>query len=195
MAAPTKVNFKIYQGSTFEEVLRWESSTKAYAPITGITKAAPMVVTSTAHGIPAGWRVKITNVAGMKEINSSDVYHTVTSTGTNTVTINSVNSLGYTDYVSGGVLEYNVPSPLVGVTGRLQIRDKLASTTIILELTTTNGGIVIDTALSTITITISATATALLDFTSAVYSLELIDGTKVTPFIYGTITLDKEITR
>lgn len=195
MTAPTKVNFKIYQGSTFKEVLRWESSTKAYAPITGITKSAPMVVTSTAHGIPVGWRGKITNVVGMKEVNSTEVYHTVTAATTNNFTINAVNSLGYTDYTSGGVFEYNVPTSLAGMTARMQIRAKLEDTAVILELTTENGGILIDNALGTITIVISATATAALTFTSAVYSLELIDGAEVTPFIYGSINLSKEITR
>ena len=62
MSAPVKLNFKIYQGSTFKEVLRWETSTKVYKPISSITKAAPMVISSTAHGIPVGWRTKVTNV-------------------------------------------------------------------------------------------------------------------------------------
>jgi hypothetical protein len=195
MAAPTKVNFKMYQGATFKEVLRWESSTKAYAPITGITKAAPMVITSTDHGIPVGWRGKITNVVGMKEVNSTEVYHTVTDTTSNTLTINAINSLGFTDYTSGGVFEYNVPTSLSGKTARMQVRSKLEDTATILELTTENGGIVIDNALKTITIVVSATATAALTFTSAVYSLELIEGSEVIPFIYGSITLSKEITR
>ena len=185
----------MYQGATFKEVLRWESSTKAYAPITGITKAAPMVITSVAHGIPVGWRGKVTNVVGMKEVNSTEVYHTITDTAANTLTINAVNSLGFTDYTSGGVFEYNVPTSLSGKTGRMQIRSKLEDTEVILELTTENGGIIIDNILKTITIVISATVSASLTFTSAVYSLELIEGSEVTPFIYGSITLSKEITR
>lgn len=195
MTSPVKLNFKIYQGSTFKEVLRWESSTKAYAPITAITKAAPIVLTSVNHNIPVGWRVKITNVLGMKEINSSDTYQTVTSADTNTITLNDINSLAYTDYISGGVLEYNVPTSLIGITARMQIREKLDSVTTIDELTTENGKIVINDTLKTITILVSAIATALYTFSSAVYSMELIDGTEVTPFIYGTITLSKEITR
>ena len=31
MTSPVKLNFKVYQGSTFKEVLRWESSTKVTA--------------------------------------------------------------------------------------------------------------------------------------------------------------------
>lgn len=195
MAAPVKLNFKIYQGSTFKESLRWETSTKVYKAITNITKAAPMVITAAGHGVPVGWRIKVTNVNGMKEINSADTYHTVTDTTTDTITINAINSLSYTDYTSGGVVEYNQPRDLTGVTARMQIREKLASTTVLDELTTENGGIVIDTVNKTISIVISATDTALYTFNTAVYSMELIDGTEVIPFIYGGITLDKEITR
>ncbi len=192
---PTKINFKIYQGSTFKEVLRWETSTKVYVPITAISKSAPITITAPGHMVPVGWRVKVTNVLGMKEINSADVYHTVTSSDTDSVTINAINALGYTDYVSGGVIEYNAPNSLSGVTARMQIRGKITDELFILELTTENGGIAIDDTLKTITINISAADTALLTFTSAVYSMELISGLEVTPFINGVLTLEKEITR
>lgn len=195
MAAPVKVNFKIYQGSTFREVLRWESSTKKYSPISGITKSAPIEITSASHGIPVGWRVLVTNVLGMKEINSTDKYQTVTSTTLDTVTFNDVNALAFTDYISGGVLEYNLPNSLAGVTARMQIREKITSDTVIDELTTENGKLVIDDTAKTITIVVSAAATALYTFNSAVYSMELINGIEVTPFIYGDLTLQREITR
>lgn len=195
MTAPVKLNFKVYQGSTFEEVLRWESGTKVYKGITSITKAAPVVITAAAHGCPVGWRVKVTNAGGMKEINSTDTYLTVTAADTNTLTINSLNTLGYTDYTSGGVVEYNMPVSLSGVTARMQIREKATSTTTLDELTTENGKIIINDSLKTITILVSAAATAAYTFTNAVYSMELINGTTVTPFIYGTISLEKEITR
>lgn len=195
MAVPVKVNFKIYQGSTFREVLRWESSTKQYRPISGITKSAPIEITSASHGIPVGWRVLVTNVLGMKEINSADNYQTVTSTTTDTVTFNAVNALAFTDYVSGGVLEYNTPNSLAGVTARMQVREKITSDTVIDELTTENGKLVIDDSLKTISMVVSAAETAAYTFSSAVYSMELINGIEVTPFIYGDLTLQREITR
>ena len=195
MVAPTKVNFKIYQGSTFKEVLRWETSSKTYKVITGITKAAPIVITAVGHGAPVGWRAKVTDVVGMKEINSADTYHTVTGSTTDTVTFNAVNSSSYTAYTSGGVLEYNTPRSLSGVTARMQIRASLADTVVIESLTTENGKLLIDDSLKTITVLLSATTTAAYEFSAAVYSLELIDGTEVIPFIYGNLTLVKEITR
>jgi hypothetical protein len=131
----------------------------------------------------------------MKEINSADVYHTATVVDVDTLAINSVNALGFTDYVSGGVVEYNTPVDLAGVTARMQIREKLDSAEPILELTTANSGIVVDNTNKTISLFISDTVTADLDFTSAVYSVELIKAGDVIPFITGNISLVKEVTR
>lgn len=185
----------MYQGSTFKEVIRWESSTKAYKTITGITKAAPVVITATAHGIPIGWRTKITNVVGMTAINSTDTYYQVTDSTSNSVTINALNTLGFTDYTSGGVLEYNQPMDLTGMTARMQIRPSLTSTTIIDTYTTEIGTIAIDNTLKTITINVPATTTADYTFSTGVYSLELISGSTVYQIITGTISLVAEITR
>lgn len=193
-AAPIKLNLKIYQGSTFKQILRWESSTKVYVPITGITKAAPVVITAAGHGIPLGWRARVTNALGMKEINSSD-YSLVTDKTTDSVTFNQVNSLGYTTYTSGGVLEYNQPVDLAGYTARMQIRPKLESDIVIQSLTTENGGITFDNTLKTITLYISAADTTLLSFAQAVYSLEFVYNSEIIPFATGNVTLQKEVTR
>lgn len=194
MAQPTKINFKIYQGSTFQEVLRWESATKVYVPITNITKTAPMVVTADSHGVTPGWRVKITGSTGMKEVNS-DEYKIATSVTTNTVTFNAVNALGYSTYLGGGVLEYNQPVDLAGTTARMQIRERIDSDQVIHEMTTENGGIVVDNVTKTIVLGINAVTTAGFNFNTAVYSLELVNGVTVTPFSNGTITLVREVTR
>lgn len=197
MTAPVKMNFKVYQGSTFSEVLRWESATKVYVPISSITQSAPMTVTTSSPvGCPIGWRTRITNVAGMKEVNcATDTYYTVTDIVGNNNTYNAINSLGFSTYTSGGVIEYNEPVDLTGYTARMQVRGKLEDTDIIKELTTENGGIAIDNVLKTITITISAADTAAMTFSQAVYSLELVNGSVVTPFINGSLSLVKEVTR
>jgi hypothetical protein len=194
MTAPTRLNLKIYQGSTFRQILRWESATKVYVPVSSITNAAPMVITANSHNVPQGWRVKFTNVSGMKEANTLD-YVIATDVTTNTVTINSVNSIGFSAYTSGGVLEYNQPIDLSGVTARMQIRPKIDSTEIIDTLTTENGGIVLDNTLKTITLEIDESDTATYSFKSAVYDLEVIKNNDVIPFLTGTVLLTKEVTR
>lgn len=195
MTQPTKINFKLIQGSTFRETLRWESGEKVYVPITDITKTAPVVITATNHGLVANWRAKVYGCTGMKEINDTENYLTATSVTTNTVTFNSINALGYTTYTGGGVLEYNKPTDLSGMTGRMQIRQKLDDTTVIKELTSANGGVIIDNTTKTIQLLISAVDTAAFTFQSAVYSLELVTGTEVVQLINGNITLVKEVTR
>ena len=191
---PTKTSFKVIQGSTFSEVLRYESDVKVYTPITAIFNTAPMSLTASNHGMVAGWRAKISNVLGMTEANNLD-WIIATQVAQNTVTFNSVNAAGFKTYISGGILEYNQPVDLSGMTARMQIREKLTSTTVIQDLTTENGMIVIDNTGKTIILQIPATTTATYTFKSAVYSLELISGTTIIPFIYGNITLDKEVTR
>lgn len=192
---PVKLNLKVYQGSTFSEVLRWSSQKKVYKSISNISQAAPCVVQCDSnHELPEDWSFRITNVVGMSEINSLDVYHKATVVNPTTIEINSVNSLGYKTYVSGGVVEYNEPVDLSGYTARMQIREKLDSDTIIHELTTENGGILLDNVNKKIILFISAATTALFTFNTAVYSIEMVS-TKVIPLATGTLTLVKEITR
>lgn len=188
----------MYQGSTFSETLHWESNKKVYIPILAIAKAAPTIVQTTInHNLPGTWRVRLANVGGMKEINSAeDEYYLGTSISSTSVELNAVNSLGYTAYTSGGVLEYNEPVNLTGFTARMQLREKLDSTTVLAEYTTENGKIVIDTATSKITVLVDPITTAGYTFSTAVYSLEVISpGSQVTQLIVGNITLVKEVTR
>jgi hypothetical protein len=194
MVAPIKLNIKVYQGSTFSKVLRWESNTKKYIPITAISKSAPMVVTAPVHGVPVGWRTKLTNISGMKEVANID-YITNTATTADTLTFNTINSIAYTAYTSGGILEYNQPIDLTGMTARMQIREKITSATVILELTTENGLIQLDNTLKTIVFSIPAQATQTFTFKQAVYSLEIVKGTTVVPFASGTVSLVPEVTK
>lgn len=196
MSTPLKQNFKVYQGSTFAPIFRWESARKVYKTITGITQAAPCVVTAVGHGVPDGWRVKVTNAGGMTQINSTSAYKIATLKTVDTIEFNDINSLGYTAYTSGGVLEYNDPVVLTGYTAKMQIRASITDATVILELTTSNGKITLDNVTKTISIILTATETAAFTFGTAVYSLELTDGSGVvTQLVTGTLTLVKEVTR
>lgn len=194
MSLPVKINFKMYQGSTFLETLRWESAFKVYVPIANISKSAPVVITAPNHQALPGWRIKVVGAGGMKEINTLD-YSTVSAKTVDTVTLNEINALNYTSYTSGGVLEYNKPVDLTGYTARMQIRDRTLNGPVLLNLTSENNGIILDTELQTITIEATAAQTAPLNFKSAVYSLELEKDSTVVPFCSGSITLVPEVTR
>ena len=197
---PARINFKVYQGSTFQEVLRWESATKTYATISAISKAAPCVITvnSGQPTPPVNWRVRVTGVSGMKEINqlSDSDYYLTSGISSNNITINTINSAAYTTYTSGGIIEWNTPVPIAGYTAKMQIRESIDSSTVILELTTANGGIVIDTTNFTIGINMTSNQTAAFTFINAVYSLELTNvGGAVQTFVNGNLSLVPEVTR
>lgn len=76
--------------------------------ITAITQASPAVVTSAAHGLSDGDKVKIMDVQGMSEVNGES--YIVANSTTNTFELTAVNdgsdidSSSYTAYVSGGVV-------------------------------------------------------------------------------------------
>lgn len=194
---PAKINYKIYQGSTFQETYRWESETKVYVPIQTIQKSAPcQIATQLPHNLPQGWRFRVVGAGGMKEINNAgDSYYVSTSVTANSIEINQVNSLGFTTYTTGGVVEYNQPIDLSGFNARMQIREAVDSTTVIHEATTANGQIVVDNTGKFIQITLLGNITQNFNFTTAVYSLELYNGNNVIPFINGNLTLVQEVTR
>jgi hypothetical protein len=86
--------------------------------ITGITQANPGVVTSTSHGYSDGDHVYIKSVAGMTEVNDSNIPYIVANKTANTFELtdydgNNVNTTGFTAYSSGGTAEriYEITTP------------------------------------------------------------------------------------
>jgi len=75
--------------------------------ISGATKANPVVITATAHGLSNGDQVDIENVAGMTELNNKR--YTVSNQSTNTFELQNIESTpvnvdgtSYSTYLSGG---------------------------------------------------------------------------------------------
>lgn len=90
-----------------------------------------------------------------------------------------------------------VPVDLTGCTARMQIRTSVKAATTLASLTTENGGLILGDDAGTITIYMSATATAALTgWTSAVYDLEIVfGGGDVRRLMEGSVTLLPEVTR
>ena len=198
-----KKNLVITQGSTFAMDIRWEQNELTFVPVTSVTKTAPPVVTAANHGIPDNWSVAFTNVRGMEEINAEDPesvkrsdFFDIDYIDANSFRLKGVDATGYGTYTSGGILRYYPPVNLAGYTARMQVRQTLTAATTLLELTTANSGIVLDTVNYVISLRLSAASTALLSFTSGVYSLEMVNGAgAVTQLLEGTVKLNKEVTR
>ena len=85
--------------------------------------------------------------------------------------------------------------PLSGYVARMQVRDR-GTQAVILDLTIDNGRVVMDTVNNKIMLEVDASDTADLDFTSAVYDLEVESaGGVVRRLLKGKVTLDREVTR
>lgn len=85
---------------------------------------------------------------------------------------------------------------LTGCTMRMQIRERRDATEVIVELTSENGGITITPLTGQFALYLSATATAALAVTKAVYDLEIVFANgDVVRFLQGKVTVSPEVTR
>jgi hypothetical protein len=192
----------IIRGDTFQKVVRWESTPFLTKAITGITKAAPPVVTSASHGLTTGWKVAVVGVQGMTEINADATdlkrlrdsdFHRVIVLTSSTIELNEINASEYTTYSSGGYLVWYTPASLSGYTARMTIRDTFDGTEIVELVSPTD--IVLDDTAKTITITIADTVTEAITQNYGVYDLEMISaGLVVTKILRGTVTIEDEVT-
>lgn len=85
---------------------------------------------------------------------------------------------------------------LSGYTGRMQVRESVASTAVALELTTSNGRMTLGGAAGTIALAITAADTTTLTPGFYVFDVELVSGGGVvTRLLEGRVTVSAEVTR
>lgn len=101
-----------------------------------------------------------------------------------------------TDYDKPLIWKDGTGSPvnLTGYSARMQLRPSVSSATVLLELTTKNGGITLGGATGEITLHFTESNTSPL-VKGGVYDLEMIIGGKVKRLVQGAISLSKEVTR
>ena len=88
------------------------------------------------------------------------------------------------------------PVDLTGWTGRSQFRTTIQSPTAALDMTSLNGGIIIDPLVGSITMFASAGDTSLLTADGYVYDLELINPSgDVDRLVQGYVTMSPGVTR
>lgn len=90
----------------------------------------------------------------------------------------------------------DVPVNLTGYSSRLQVREAHYSTSTLVDIATTTGGITLGGSAGTIDLLISASATSLIDAGNFVYDLEIqaSNGT-VDRLIEGSFVVTPEVTR
>lgn len=188
-------DYNIFAGATWNPVFRYASSTLVSKAITGITKAAPMVVTAVGHSLPDGWPAAVVSAGGMTQANATRYppqgldWKAGTVLTTDTVAFNKVNSSDYTAYTSGGFLVYYTPADLSTVTACvLNIYDNPEHTGTPLATLSIGSGIALDNVAKTITGTL---ATAALTWTTGYYELLVTLATgRIVQLLKGTITIE-----
>jgi hypothetical protein len=194
-----KLDLVIEQGATFTKSLSWYGGGKVCKPISALVPGCPTQITATAHGIPSGAQlpVFVSHVKGATGANTKPNSPVMaTYVDANSVFVDT-DTVGETYTANTGLLTYYAPTNLTGYTARMHIREDIADTVTILTLVSPTN-ITLDTALGKVTVTISATATAGLNFEQAVYDIEVVDsaGTPVvTRLAEGNVTLSREVTR
>ena len=105
--------------------------------------------------------------------------------------------LGLTLSTGGLVADGGVVIDLTGYEVRMQVRKRVASTTTLLDLNTSEGHIVITDAVNgEVQITIPAAETAAFTWFSGTYDLEIESaGGFVRRLLYGSVKVTKEVTR
>lgn len=92
--------------------------------------------------------------------------------------------------------ENGVAINLTGYTARMQARVEYESAAPFINLTTENGGITLGGAAGTITLSISATATAAITQERGYWDIELISGSGIVyRLLQGNVSVSKEVTK
>lgn len=85
---------------------------------------------------------------------------------------------------------------LTGYTARMQIRERVSSTTTLANLTTENGGITLGGTAATVDLLLSATQTGAITALRGVYDLEVVSaGGVVSRLLAGEVEFSREVTR
>jgi len=195
-----KLPLVILQGATFHVPIYWYAGADVIKTITAVTRGYPTLLTVTAHGLPAGdTPVTVLGVTGAPVILNSESElpadrSYATYIDANTLSLD-VNTTGLAAPTVAGFLKLTPPVDLAGYTARMKVKTSYSATAALVSLTTENGGITLS-AFALVEVDITATDTAALSFTAAVYDLELMSATGVvTRLTYGPVTLSKEITK
>lgn len=89
-----------------------------------------------------------------------------------------------------------VPIDLTGCVARMQVRPEIESSTVLVELTTENGRILLGGVDGTLILELDPATTAAFDWDSGVYDLEIQHANgDVTALVFGAVSVRKEVTR
>jgi hypothetical protein len=191
-----EIHLHIEQGVDFNHTFQWLAGGVFMAPIELIEVGYPTIMTVTGHGLNAvsPHPVIISGVEGCPRLNSTNLsIPTCTRIDDNVFSV-PLSSVGNTWVQGTGEITYLLPTPLTGHTGRMVIRKNWFSSTVIAELTTANGGLILGTVDGSIQIKIAKAVTAAFTFKHAVYDVDIATAGGVETRVFkGPITNHREV--
>lgn len=187
----------IEQGVNFDHTFQWLNGGMFMAPIELIQEGYPTVITVTGHGLNAttAHPVILSGIEGIPKLNSEDtglILATRLTDNTFSVPLSSVGK----QWVPGtGELTYHLPTDITGGwTARAVIRRNWYSTTVIHEMTTANGGIILDEPSASIQLVIPKATTAGFAFRNAWYDVDMMNPSGEEFRVFkGPISLEREV--
>jgi len=118
-------------------------------------------------------------------------------TTTDDIQLNNVDSSSFKAYKSGGHIAFYAPIDLSAyATARMEVKDKVGGTQLLLLLTS-SGGLEIDSAANTLWINMTAAESAALDFSGGVFDIELVTAGGLVKAVCSSesvLTVDSEVT-
>lgn len=180
----TKLKLSIRRGASPEIPIRVESDVITYAPITGMSKSAPLRITSVAHPVLDGWPVAVMGAGGMTNLNAPwdeidkgrlDRYlRRSTLVDADNIDINQVNSSGFNTYTSGGQLVFYAPLDLSSfVSVRMDVKASLGGA-ILATFNSADGTLSIDSVESTLWFKPAVVTPIVLPARDYVFDIELV---------------------
>ena len=186
---PARLDLPIVPGATNRKPLWLMQPDYDYRPITEVRATAPLTLSVPDHGLPGMWPVWIdgTSSSQLNRSPAREPSRMAKVIDADTIEFNDIN--GAALKASGGQLIYQKPVDLTGCTGRLLIAGSDGST---LELTTDNGGLVIE-GLGQMLIVITAEQSGALTFERGTYDLDLtMSNGDVIRWLQGDVTTRPE---
>ncbi|MFI8384811.1 hypothetical protein [Pseudomonas sp. NPDC079086] len=183
---PARLELPLFRAST-NRIPLWLMQPQFVSPapeITEIHRTAPLRMTVPSHGLPGTWPVWIRGVSAGGSLNREpdrEAFYMPHVIDADTLEFNNLD--GVDSRATGGRITYRIPLDLTGCSGRLLLCGKGEQ----LELTTENGGLVVE-GLGQMMIVLTEEQSAAITWVRGTYELMLTmsDG-DVIPWLFGDV--------
>ncbi len=196
------LKIEVRLGASADIPIRVETSNLTFALIASISKSAPVrIVTTSAHGIPDGWRSAIVDAKGMTELNADTVsardLMKVTVVDATTLDLDGISSLSFRAHTANtGAVAFYAPKDLSAYTSANMDVKKQVGGEVEANFNTTDGTLEIDAPASAVWLRLDSSDLSDLPAEDYVFDIELTrpDGIDAICSAESVFTVAPEVT-